>query len=1053
MSAVNTFYRDSDSFNMIFDLAPLPMWVFDLESYKFLAVNKEATRHYGYTEDEFLKMTIKDIRPSEDVPQLEAAIKIARKRKEIYKESLYRHKKKDGSVIHVQIKSNLIDFEGKKAEIVTAVDLTERYQQEEDIEEKSQFLITIGVLHEILLKSDDWSKALVQCFQIVGEFLDVHQIYFYQNDFLKHTTSQRLEWTRNSQEVPVDNPDFQNIPFSEFPLFMDYLQRGEPFEAVVSELPSSLAKKLLEEQHVQTILVLPVMINYDFSGFIRMDDCKSQRKWRENEFQLLRSLTSNLGHVIKESQAHQKLVDNEARFRSLVQNGSDLIAIIDLEGNYKYVAPTSTKVLGIRPQEFMGKNVFEFIYKEDVARLKRSLEQVISQDRVSIEPYRFRDVYENWRWIQTDLTNHLFDPAIGGIVANTREVTAEVEKRLGEQLLASLTRIISQPGSLASCLEKALKKLIKLSNIDIGEVWLISEDKSRLDLIAKSYIDKRFAAGYQNFPLVDNFEKGKGFPGYIWQMQGTCVWENLKENTYFLRSNLVALADINTAIGIPFRYNEEFLGCLICFSSSKKNELSEQLKLLSEIGLQMGAVLKQKMTEEQHQNFFNISPDPHCLLGFDGYLKKINVALENLLGYDRDELMNRHLFHFIHKDDEPEAQERFNNVVKGKPSISFEARLLTKSGQVKWLVWRGAAIPESKIIIAAAKDITEQKVAELELSYVNERLKTAQKIAKLGYWVREFDKDVTEWSEEAYAIHGYTPENFTPTMENVINTFHIDDKNLIESDPLESLEPGKVQSFEHRILTATNEVKWVRQEIRLVTDDEHKPIRLEGTIQDITERKEYELQLAISNERFQLAIKASNEMIWEVDHQTQEINRSKGYDKSINYQTSESFSKESSWFRKMHPKDLEKVWPSIQNALQNKEETFWSMEYKMIKEDGSEAYFVDRCFILRDKKGRPMRSVGSVLDVTASRQQLERIKQQNKHLKEIAWIQSHVIRAPLSRIMSLIYLVKEHDGGGKTLEEIFDMISVSAEELDKVIFEIIHKTEAVKGDDPTNLIN
>jgi PAS domain S-box-containing protein len=537
---------------------------------------------------------------------------------------------------------------------------------------------------------------------------------------------------------------------------------------------------------------------------------------------------------------------------------------------------------------------------------------------------------------------------------------------------------------------------------------------------------------------------GKGLAGAIWNVRKTYCWDNLLEDKEFLHSSGVELLNLNTALGIPIIYNKEFLGCLICFSQLKKNQLSDQIKLLSEIGLQMGPVIKQKIIEEQYRNFFNISPYPQCILGFDGYLKKFNNAFNKILGYERTELINKPFFHFLHQDDKAKYKKRFKASIQGANSKSFEARFLTKTGEVKWLIWNGTVIPEGKIIIAAAKDITEQKIAEKQLITAYERLRTAQKIAKLGYWRRNLDSDLSEWSEETYSIYGYTPANFVPTLENVTQTFHPDDRYLIEDAARDKLEPGKVKSFENRIITSSNEVKWVRQEIRLLANDKNIPYRIEGTIQDITVKKEYELQLTMSNERFKMAMQASNEMIWEIDHENKIIIRSKGYDKTIHYDTSEPFKKDNSWFKKVYPDDLEDVWKSLQNALQNKKETYWSKEYRMLNEDGSTAYFIDRCFIVRDEKGFPLRSVGCALDVTASKRHLERIKLQNKNLREIAWLQSHVIRAPLTRIMGLIYLVKEHNSGDKSIEEIFDMISDSADELDNVIHKIIYKTDTLK---------
>ncbi|MEQ9263464.1 MAG: PAS domain S-box protein [Owenweeksia sp.] len=1035
----------------IFDLTPFPMWIYDLKTFRFLAVNKEAIRHYGYSEKEFLHMTIKDIRPKEDIPKLEKAVKEAISRTESYKESLFRHQKRDGSIIYVKIKSNLINYRGKKADIVTAIDLSERYEREKKIETQKEYLKVISLTTQLLLKSKEWLQALYSCFKIVGETIDVDRIYYFQNDPLQPTTSQKIEWTQGHIEPQIDNPELQNISLSQFPLFMEPLKKQMHFEAIVEKLPPSSTKNILKEQQIKSILVLPLWINDNFCGFIGLDDCKKERRFSEDEFQLLYSLTSNLGHIIKQHEAYQELYYSEARFKSLIENGKDLIAIVDGKGDYQYVAPTSKAVLGISPEEFIGKNAFDFIYEEDVPRLKQKLGEIFESRHVSIEPYRFTDANGNWRWIRTELTNHLNTPLIEGIVANTQEVTTEVKKRRIDDLVAVLTSAIGQPGTLSSCLNQALSSLVKLSKISVSEIWLVSQDAQRLDLISSDCGVKGFSRFYQNSKDITSFEKGTGFPGHIWSENKTMLWKDLSNNEFFHRSEAARSAHLNTAIGLPIHYNNEFLGCIICFSQFTEDELSEEVNFLSEVTQQLGAVIKQKITEEEYRNFFNISPDPHCIIGFDGYIKKHNKAFQILLGYDNKKLRSTPIFHFIHEDDVQESQERLKASIHGDTSNSFEARFVTNKGDIKWLIWSGTVIRESKIIIAVAKDTTEQRLAKEELQAAYKRLKTAQKIAKLGYWVRNFDSEVSIWSEEAYHIYEYTPQEFTPTMANITKTFHPDDRYLMEDDPTEHLEPGKVQSVEHRILTGTGKVKWVKQEIRLLTDEHGTPFRIEGTVQDITERKEYEEQLSLSNERFKLAMQASNEMIWEIDHQKQIITRGTGYEQTFNYDTSETLSKENSWFSKIHPDDREEVWNTLQEALNHKNKTFWTSEYKVQPSEGAIAYFMDRCYILRDENGKPVRSVGSALDVTSSRQQLEQIKIQNKNLREIAWLQSHVIRAPLSRIMGLIYLANELDGGGKSKDEIMKMIADSAHELDDVIHKITDKTNLIKDEGARNI--
>ena len=191
-------------------------------------------------------------------------------------------------------------------------------------------------------------------------------------------------------------------------------------------------------------------------------------------------------------------------------------------------------------------------------------------------------------------------------------------------------------------------------------------------------------------------------------------------------------------------------------------------------------------------------------------------------------------------------------------------------------------------------------------------------------------------------------------------------------------------------------------------------------------------------------MKASNEFIWELDHQAGIITRGKGGKSMFEFNSIEAFNKKSSWFSKIITEDRERVWDSLQDTLADKYESYWSSEYKVLSEKGSIIYFIDRCYILRDDAGNPIRSIGSALDVTSSRQQLDKIKIQNKKLKEIAWLQSHVIRAPLARILGLINLFENigDDDEEMTRDQIIQMITTSAHELDGVIKDITTKINA-----------
>lgn len=133
-----------------------------------------------------------------------------------------------------------------------------------------------------------------------------------------------------------------------------------------------------------------------------------------------------------------KILQSEQRFKALVQEGSDLIAILDTEGSYSYVSPTSTKVLGIAPEKFIGRNAFEFIHPDDVERTLDGLQKITTEKRVLLKPFRFQNHKKEWRWIETVLTNMLENPAVNGIVSNSRDITDKIEEEHKLKLLESV---------------------------------------------------------------------------------------------------------------------------------------------------------------------------------------------------------------------------------------------------------------------------------------------------------------------------------------------------------------------------------------------------------------------------------------------------------------------------------------------------------------------------------------------------------------------------------------------------------------------------------------
>jgi diguanylate cyclase (GGDEF)-like protein/PAS domain S-box-containing protein len=128
--------RESEErYRLLFEGNPLPMWVYDFETLRFIAVNDTAINHYGYSREEFLRMTIAEIRPPEELPVMRAAMSELQKSS---RSRVFRHRKKDGSVFDAEVSSFEFESGGKRSRLVIALDVTEQRSAERRLRESEE---------------------------------------------------------------------------------------------------------------------------------------------------------------------------------------------------------------------------------------------------------------------------------------------------------------------------------------------------------------------------------------------------------------------------------------------------------------------------------------------------------------------------------------------------------------------------------------------------------------------------------------------------------------------------------------------------------------------------------------------------------------------------------------------------------------------------------------------------------------------------------------------------------------------------------------------------
>lgn len=145
-------------YRLLFADNPQPMWVYDRETLGFLAVNAAAVEHYGYTESDFLSMTLRDICAQQDVAQLENYL---RNQPETANNSgRWLHRKRDGSVIEVEITSEAINFSGRNARLVLASDVTQRMRAEREAARATRALEALSRSNDAMIRAENEGELL-----------------------------------------------------------------------------------------------------------------------------------------------------------------------------------------------------------------------------------------------------------------------------------------------------------------------------------------------------------------------------------------------------------------------------------------------------------------------------------------------------------------------------------------------------------------------------------------------------------------------------------------------------------------------------------------------------------------------------------------------------------------------------------------------------------------------------------------------------------------------------------------------------------------------------
>lgn len=243
-------------------------------------------------------------------------------------------------------------------------------------------------------------------------------------------------------------------------------------------------------------------------------------RWFESAFSnqldnpAVEGLVFNCRDVTERIEAERKLKESEERHRALTEHGADLTVVQRLDATISYASPSMKRVLGYRPEEWVGVAATEFIHPEDLGEAWEAFREVVeSPGAIRSRTLRYRHKDGSWRYLETVCNNQLENPAVGGLIFNCRDVTdrllAERELRESEEHLAQANRELARSNTqleqfayvVSHGLRSPLSSVVNLSTLifedyadrlyeEVGEyLQSLQSSSRRMEQLVKDILD------------------------------------------------------------------------------------------------------------------------------------------------------------------------------------------------------------------------------------------------------------------------------------------------------------------------------------------------------------------------------------------------------------------------------------------------------------------------------------------------------------------------------------------------------------------------------------
>jgi PAS domain S-box-containing protein len=538
----------------------------------------------------------------------------------------------------------------------------------------------------------------------------------------------------------------------------------------------------------------------------------------------------------KLQKSNEALQESKERFRLVLENSLDAAYRRNLQTDiYDYMSPVIEQITGFSAQEMSAMNINEALdhmHPDDRPLVASEMARALDAGTGNFE-YRFKCKDEKYRWL-ADYFKVIKDQSgspliIGGVV---RDIT---ERKQTEQALRKS--------------EEKYRNIVETANEGI----IIVDAEARTTYVNEKIAEmlkynRRDLIGRSIYDFIDveskvipklNLEKRKQGINQVYELGLIC-----KDG-----SSLWALVNAKGS----FNNDGKFTGSLAMLTDITERKRAEKSLQESEIRFRALAENSPDIVTRFDRQHRHIYANPAAVESYDISLEKIIGKTQVELGRDpkKAKFWDEHLENTFFKEKTETLEYEyislqdkkyyFNTIIVPEFADGKIISVLAISRDITDIKEAEAKLKET---LDNLENLVEERTSELNIAYnslkENEKgLAEAQRMAHIGNWEWDIATDKANWSDEMYRIFGCSPQCLTPSYEEFLNYIHYEDRDYVRN----AAKIGKKEkpfSIDFKIVLADGEERTVHMQSEVLFNEKNSPVKMRGTVQDITERKKYE---------------------------------------------------------------------------------------------------------------------------------------------------------------------------------------------------------------------